>query len=113
MTDYEALEYLRNEYEQACEIAVMLGNKDLKHISAIKVAIQVLENELKGNTIFYGIDGNEYYREKTKRMIDADELMKRIRDKGSQLKNVDTINGLAGALAIVYDMLHESGQEIK
>ena len=48
-----------------------------------------------------------------KRMLDADELMKRIRDKGSQLKNVDTINGLAGALAIVYDMLHESGQEIK
>lgn len=46
-----------------------------------------------------------------KRLIDADELLKRISDKCKQLNNHDTINGLCGATAIIYDMLIESGQE--
>ena len=46
------------------------------------------------------------------RMIDADELLERIRKKAllPDLSS-DTINGLGGATAIIYDMLIESGQE--
>lgn len=46
------------------------------------------------------------------RTIDADELLKRIKEKSkiSTLSN-ETVNGLCGAVAIIYDMLIESGQE--
>lgn len=47
----------------------------------------------------------------TKGFINADELLKRIADKASKSKNLDVINGLCGAVAIVYDMLEETGQE--
>lgn len=47
-----------------------------------------------------------------KRMIDADELLKRIAGKcKTPSLSKDTINGLCGATAIIYDMLSESGQE--
>lgn len=45
------------------------------------------------------------------RLIDADELLERIADKSKISKNLDVINGLCGATAIIYDMLIESGQE--
>lgn len=47
-----------------------------------------------------------------KRTIDADELLKRIAEKcKTPSLSKDTVNGLCGATAIVYDMLNESGQE--
>lgn len=47
-----------------------------------------------------------------KRMIDADELLNRI-DKVAKKPSlsIDTVNGLCGAVAIIYDMLIETGQE--
>lgn len=44
-----------------------------------------------------------------KRIIDADELLKRISEK-AKLPSLseDTVNGLCGATAIIYDMLNES-----
>ena len=45
------------------------------------------------------------------RLIDADEALKRIADKSKKSNNLDVINGLCGATAIIYDMLIESGQE--
>ena len=45
------------------------------------------------------------------RLIDADEALKRIADKSKKSDNLDVINGLCGATAIIYDMLIESGQE--
>ena len=45
------------------------------------------------------------------RLIDADETLKRIADKSKKSDNLDVINGLCGATAIIYDMLIESGQE--
>lgn len=38
-----------------------------------------------------------------KRLIDADKLIKSIEKKSKRLKNLDTINGLCGAVAIVFD----------
>ena len=46
------------------------------------------------------------------RLIDADEALKRIADKSKKSDNLDVINGLCGATAIIYDMLIESGQEV-
>lgn len=46
------------------------------------------------------------------RLIDADELLKRIAEKcKTPSLSGDTVNGLCGATAIIYDMLIESGQE--
>lgn len=48
------------------------------------------------------------------RKIDADELIRRIKEKAKRpliRDNLDTVNGLCGAVAIIYDMLIESGQE--
>lgn len=47
----------------------------------------------------------------TKRFIDADELLKRIADKASGSRNLDVINGLGGAVAIIFDLLIEDGLE--
>lgn len=46
------------------------------------------------------------------RLIDADELLKRIEEK-AKIPSLSeaTVNGLCGATAIIYDMLIESGQE--
>ena len=49
--------------------------------------------------------------EPTPRLIDADELLNRIDKVAKKLNNIDTINGLCGAVGIIYDMLIESGQE--
>lgn len=47
-----------------------------------------------------------------KRTLDADELLKRIAEKcKTPSLSEDTVNGLCGATAIIYDMLIESGQE--
>lgn len=46
-----------------------------------------------------------------KRILDADELLKRISEKSKRSTNLDVINGLCGATAIIYDMLIETGQE--
>ncbi len=49
---------------------------------------------------------------KNKRTIDADELLKRISEKAKiPSLSEDTVNGLCGATAIIYDMLIESGKE--
>ena len=46
------------------------------------------------------------------RLIDADVLLKRISEKAKTPSlSEDTVNGLCGATAIIYDMLNESGQE--
>jgi len=37
------------------------------------------------------------------KLIDADELIKAIEKKSKRLKNLDTINGLCGAVALIYD----------
>jgi len=37
------------------------------------------------------------------RLIDADAFQKTIEDKAKQLKNKDTINGLCGAIALLYE----------
>lgn len=37
------------------------------------------------------------------RLIDADKLIKAIEKKSKRLKNLDTINGLCGAVALIYD----------
>lgn len=48
-----------------------------------------------------------------RRIIDADELLKRISEKAKiPSLSEDTVNGLCGATAIIYDMLIESGQEV-
>lgn len=47
-----------------------------------------------------------------KRTIDADELLKKIAEKcKTPSLSKDTVNGLCGATAIIYDMLIESGKE--
>lgn len=47
-----------------------------------------------------------------KRLLDADELLKRIAEKcKTPSLSEDTVNGLCGATAIIYDMLNESGKE--
>lgn len=44
-----------------------------------------------------------------KKTIDADELLKRISEKAKTPSlSEDTVNGLCGATAIIYDMLNES-----
>ena len=37
------------------------------------------------------------------KLIDADKLIKSIEKKSKRLKNLDTINGLCGAVALIYD----------
>ena len=37
------------------------------------------------------------------RLIDADSLIKTIEKKAKRLRNVDTINGLCGAVALIFD----------
>lgn len=37
------------------------------------------------------------------RLIDADALIKSIEKKSERLKNLDTINGLCGAINLIYD----------
>ena len=37
------------------------------------------------------------------RYIDADEFQKAIEEKAKRLKNLDTINGLCGAISILYE----------
>lgn len=37
------------------------------------------------------------------KLIDADKLIKAIEKKSKRLKNLDTINGLCGAVALIYD----------
>lgn len=47
-----------------------------------------------------------------KRIIDADELLKRIAEKAKTPSlSEDTVNGLCAATAIIYDLLNESEQE--
>lgn len=47
-----------------------------------------------------------------KRTIDADELLKRIAKKcKTPSLSEDTVNGLCGATAIIYDMLNERGDK--
>lgn len=36
-------------------------------------------------------------------MIDADSLIKAIEKKAKRLSNLDTINGLCGAVALIFD----------
>lgn len=56
--------------------------------------------------------GGKRKENKHKRTIDADELLKRIAEKcKTPSLSKDTVNGLCGATAIIYDMLIESGQE--
>ena len=38
-----------------------------------------------------------------RRLIDADSLIKAIKEKAKRLSNVDTINGLCGAVALIFD----------
>lgn len=53
-----------------------------------------------------GMDGEH------KRLIDADELLKRIAEKCKiPSLSKDTVNGLCGATAIIYDMLNESEEK--
>lgn len=53
---------------------------------------------------------DKYEEPKTKgRSLDADELLKRIAEKCKiPSLSADTVNGLCGATAIIYDMLNES-----
>ncbi len=37
------------------------------------------------------------------RLIDADALIKSIEEKSKRLKNLDTINGLCGAINLIYE----------
>ena len=37
------------------------------------------------------------------KLIDADKLIKSIEKKSKRLKNLDTINGLCGAVALIYE----------
>lgn len=37
------------------------------------------------------------------RLIDADSLIKAIEEKAKRLSNADTINGLCGAVALIFD----------
>ena len=37
------------------------------------------------------------------RLIDADSLIKTIEEKAKRLSNADTINGLCGAVALIFD----------
>ena len=37
------------------------------------------------------------------KLIDADKLIKAIEKKSKRLKNLDTINGLCGAVALIYE----------
>ena len=37
------------------------------------------------------------------RLIDADSLIKAIEEKAKRLSNADTINGLSGAVALIFD----------
>lgn len=55
----------------------------------------------------------DYQKEQAKkeRNIDADELIRRIEEKAKMSKNEDVINGLCGAVAIIYDLLIEDGLE--
>lgn len=39
------------------------------------------------------------------RLIDADSLIKAIEEKATRLSNADTINGLCGAVALIFDAL--------
>ena len=48
---------------------------------------------------------------KKERNIDADKLIRRIEEKAKMSKNEDVINGLCGAVAIIYDLLIEDGLE--
>ena len=38
------------------------------------------------------------------RLIDADSLIKAIEEKAKRLSNADTINGLCGAVALIFDV---------
>lgn len=37
------------------------------------------------------------------RLIDADSLIKALEEKSKRLRNADTINGLCGAVALIFD----------
>lgn len=77
--------------------------KECENLKAIK-----MENPL-GQAILWKKYSPLFY--KPIRTIDADELLKRIEEKCKQSTNLDVINGLCGATAIIYDMLIETGQE--
>lgn len=85
MTREEAIERLK-EGEPFSEIFDSVWDE------ALNMAIKALEQEPKKG-----------------RTIDADELLKRIAEKAKTPSlSEDTINGLCGATAIIYDMLNES-----
>lgn len=79
-------------------------------IQSLMGHIEALENTIKRQS--ETIKALEQEPKSNGRTIDADELLKRISEK-AKLPSLseDTVNGLCGATAIIYDMLNESGQE--
>ena len=55
------------------------------------------------NRVFSAIDNGTPLPKGHGRLIDADSLIKAIEEKAKRLSNADTINGLYGAVALIFD----------
>lgn len=94
------------------ELWARLTEIDLENVNAVRDALGFAKG------ILYPIKLEDYAviinqnESEHKRTLDADELLKRIEEKcKTPSLSEDTVNGLCGATAIIYDMLIESGQE--
>lgn len=59
--------------------------------------------DLEVNMLAEAIDNGKPLPSGCGKLIDADNLIKAIEEKAQRLKNLDTINGLCGAVALIYD----------
>lgn len=103
-----------------CDYAVILtGTHKIVFICNIKRNAELIADILNGDTdnrcaYSYDVYPNAKFKvvkaeNEHKRTIDADELLKRIAEKcKTPSLSADTVNGLCGATAIIYDMLNES-----
>lgn len=95
--------------DSMCELWTRLTEIDLDDENSVRDALGFTKG------ILYPIKLADYVKitnqngSEHKRTIDADELLKRISEKAKTPSlSEDTVNGLCGATAIIYDMLNES-----
>ena len=76
------------------KIVIDIHEKDLECLKRTgQVTYALVSGVLKGTPLPKGHS----------KLIDADKLIKSIEKKSKRLKNLDTINGLCGAVALIYD----------
>ena len=94
MTREEAIRFLENMsiYQQP----------DSDYRNALDMAIKALENQPK--FIIHSDGTMEQIIEPCEDCISRAEAIKAMEDKAKGLKNLDTINGLCGAVAILFDL---------